>query len=134
MNDGTDILAARLRKHAVEIERLQEAHQQRVNDLVATIARLGSARQQECELLQSRILAQEEQVRKLRYGFAWTFGILLALASIGLWRSVTMGEFSDGDAPKLQRLTVVTEGYMDKRGTWRSFDTGEPITVKQWKQ
>lgn len=33
----------------------------------------------------------------------------------------------------MQRLTVVTEGFMDRQGNWRSFDNGEKITVKQWK-
>lgn len=37
------------------------------------------------------------------------------------------------DAPPLQRVTVVTDGFKDKHGTWRSFDNGEPITVKSWK-
>lgn len=37
------------------------------------------------------------------------------------------------DAPPLQRVTVITEGFKDKKGTWRSFDNGEPITVTEWR-
>ena len=33
----------------------------------------------------------------------------------------------------MQRLTVVTEGFMDRDGNWRSFDSGEKISVQQWK-
>lgn len=37
------------------------------------------------------------------------------------------------DAPPLQRVTVVTEGFKDKKGVWLSFDNGEPITVTEWR-
>jgi len=33
----------------------------------------------------------------------------------------------------MQRLTVVTDGFMDRDGNWRSFDNGEKISVQQWK-
>ena len=37
------------------------------------------------------------------------------------------------DAPPMQRLKVITTGFMDKDGEWRSFDCGEPIEVHLWK-
>ena len=53
---------------------------------------------------------------------AWTAFYLLASST---WRS--------DQAPPLQRVHVVTEGFMDRQGQWRSFDTGERITAKYWK-
>lgn len=37
------------------------------------------------------------------------------------------------DAPPMQRVQVITTGFMDKEGQWRSFDNGEPITTHLWK-
>jgi len=37
------------------------------------------------------------------------------------------------DAPPLQRVQVITTGFMDAAGQWRSFDNGEKITVHLWK-
>lgn len=60
-------------------------------------------------------------------------GFGLFVASLALWL-VPRSEWSDTeDCPPLQRVTVVTEGFKDKDGKWRSFDNGEPITVKEWK-
>ena len=35
--------------------------------------------------------------------------------------------------PVEARLQVVTYGWYDKKGVWRSYDNGEEITVKQWQ-
>jgi len=37
-----------------------------------------------------------------------------------------------GKAPALQPYYVVTQGYVNKKGSWCSFDTGENITVYHW--
>ncbi len=37
------------------------------------------------------------------------------------------------DAMPMQRVKVITTGFVDKDGQWRSFDSGEPITVHLWK-
>jgi hypothetical protein len=37
------------------------------------------------------------------------------------------------DAPPMQRVHVITTGFVDKQGQWRSFENGEPITVNLWK-
>lgn len=42
------------------------------------------------------------------------------------------GQWHSDPAPPLQRFTVVTEGFTDKKGQWRSFDNGERITVTHW--
>ena len=36
-------------------------------------------------------------------------------------------------APPLQRVTVITTAFRDRDGKWRTFDNGEPITVKAWR-
>lgn len=36
-------------------------------------------------------------------------------------------------APPLQRVTVITTAFRDRDGKWRTFDSGEPITVKAWR-
>ena len=36
-------------------------------------------------------------------------------------------------APPLQRVTVITTAFRDREGSWRTFDNGEPITVKRWR-
>jgi hypothetical protein len=35
-------------------------------------------------------------------------------------------------APALQPYYVVTQGYVTKKGEWKSFDNGESITVTHW--
>jgi hypothetical protein len=35
-------------------------------------------------------------------------------------------------APALQPYYVVTQGYVDKKGVWRSADCGEKIEVYHW--
>jgi hypothetical protein len=37
------------------------------------------------------------------------------------------------DAPPLQRVKVITTGFVDSAGQWHSFDNGTPITVHLWK-
>ena len=119
MSEENDIISARLRKHAAEIERLQAAHQQ------------------ERERLQWDIAHRNERLRLWRR-IAWicvsAYAVLVGggLVIIALLYCPD-NAFSADPPPKMERLTVVTEGYVDKKGTWRSFDTGEPITVKAWK-
>ena len=60
------------------------------------------------------------------------FVCLCAVAGIHYYGVLSGGWHTDKPMP-MQRLTVVTEGFMDKQGDWRSFDNGEKITVKQWK-
>lgn len=44
----------------------------------------------------------------------------------------TPSTWRSDQAPPLQRVHVVTDGFMDRQGQWRSFDTGERITVTHW--
>lgn len=148
MNDGTEILAARLRKHAVEIERLQEAHQQELEQLrkqaddalrdgclsVATKEKELNAEMLRCArrrmlvimlaIIAALTIQSEVRIHGLKEDLRATQALLDEATRP--WRS--------DDAPKLQRLTVVAEGFMDKKGEWRSFDDGSHLTVKQWKQ
>ncbi len=141
MNDGTDMIAARLRKHTVEIERIQEAHRQELEQLrkqadsnAERWRMMYENKATEVDILDKHVFAAISESKRWRFRcFVFAFASV-ALSGI-LCVAIRMNaSFSDGDAPKLQRLTVVTEGYVDKKGTWRSFDTGEPITVKQWRQ
>lgn len=103
MNDGTDTLRARLNKHAAEIATLEERHLK--------------------EVKRWKGIAIVEFVTALVV-FAFT-AYTSYNAKNHTWRSDA--------APKLERLTVVTEGFVGKDGRWRSFDTGEKITVNQWR-
>lgn len=59
----------------------------------------------------------------------------IAMTAIACWAGFRIEALeATSDAPPLQRVTVVTEGFKDKKGTWRSFDNGEPITVTDWHQ
>ena len=51
-------------------------------------------------------------------------GYLLLLEKEGDWR--------DDKAPAGYPYFVIAKGYMDKKGEWRSFDTGEQIEVLKW--
>lgn len=37
------------------------------------------------------------------------------------------------DAPPLQKVEVVTYGFQDRDGVWRSYDDGERMTVIKWR-
>lgn len=119
MSEENGIISARLRKHAAEIERLQAAHQQ------------------ERERLQWDIVHRNERLRRWR-GIAWICVSVSAVLVAGViiiallyWPDKA---FSAGQPPKMERLTVVTEGYVDGDGDWRSFSNGEKIDVTAWKQ
>lgn len=76
---------------------------------------------------------RNSQREKLARAQAWRniFAAALFLVLAGnAWDALPM---LMNDAPPLQRVTVVTEGFKDKKGVWRSFDNGEPITVKSWR-
>ena len=68
------------------------------------------------------------ELRSWQYAtsIGWALFILTAFwySNPGVWHTDT--------APPLQRVHVVTEGFTDKQGVWRSFDNGEKITVKHW--
>ncbi len=124
MNDGTDILASRLRKHAVEIERLQVS----AKGVELNAGILRRARKRMLLIMFAIIAALTIQSEFRIHGLKEDLRATQALLDEATrpWRS--------DDAPKLQRLTVVAEGFMDKKGEWRSFDDGSHLTVKQWKQ
>lgn len=69
---------------------------------------------------------------KLLAVFFFVQAMLGACTVIYLLDEERHGWHTDKPMP-MQRLTVVTEGFMDKQGDWRSFDNGEKIAVKQWK-
>ncbi len=147
-DDVNDVVSARLRKHAAEIERLQAAHQQEMErvrkqaadafidgclsvsakgaELHAGILRRARKRMLLIMLAIIAILTIQSEFRI--HGLKEDLRATQALLDEATrpWRS--------DDAPKLQRLTVVAEGFMDKKGEWRSFDDGSHLTVKQWKQ
>ena len=66
----------------------------------------------------------------------WTsIGLSVSFLLIGAASGIMLSgpEWRSGDAPAMQKLEVVTHGYLDKKGVWRSYETGEPITVKSWR-
>lgn len=76
---------------------------------------------------------RNSQREKLARAQAWRniFGVALFLVlAEHAWDALPM---LYDEAPPMQRVTVVTEGFKDKQGVWRSFDNGEPITVKEWR-
>lgn len=142
MNDGTEILAARLRKHAVEIERLQAAHQREMEQMRK---QADSAFRDGC-LAELEAKAQKYKLKRMLLIMLAIIAVLTIQSEVrihGLKEDLRATQalldeatrpWRSDDAPKLQRLTVVAEGFMDKKGEWRSFDDGSHLTVKQWKQ
>lgn len=58
------------------------------------------------------------------------------LVAFGCYRSQqgsTPSTWSTKPPPPITKLQVITYGFYDKAGVWRSYDNGEPITVQQWK-
>lgn len=147
-DEVNDVVSARLRKHAVEIERLQAAHQQ---ELEQVRKQADSAFLDGCLSVSAKGVELNAGIlrRARKRMLLIMFAIIAALtiqsefrihglkedlrATQALLDEATRPWRSD-DAPKLQRLTVVAEGFMDKKGEWRSFDDGSHLTVKQWKQ
>lgn len=81
----------------------------------------------------TREAMRNSQRERLARAQAWRniFGVaLLLLLAESAWDMLPM---LYDDAPPMQRVTVVTDGFKDKQGVWRSFDNGEPITVKEWR-
>lgn len=82
----------------------------------------------------AREVALERHRREVRsWKVSSWINFCLFVASLVLWLVPVEGWMDPKDCPPLQRVTVVTEGFKDKDGKWRSFDNGEPITVKEWK-
>lgn len=83
------------------------------------------------------IAARDRAQRKRRLTLSlWQGAAVLSLAFAligwaGFYRLASSTWRSD-QAPPMQRVYVVTEGFTDRQGQWRSFDTGERITVKHW--
>jgi hypothetical protein len=77
-----------------------------------------------------------EDIRtKMRMWMAVSLVILLAWGASEVYRRIAKppaSEWRSDKAPALQLFRVVTDGYIDKRGNWRSGDTGEEITVYHW--
>jgi hypothetical protein len=110
MNDGTDTLRARLNKHAAEIAAMENRYH-------------------------IELAASKASVRYWK-GLAIAVAILLLLAcATGLYIKFSAPPPSNwraDSAPALQRVYVVTEGFVDKKGQWRNLTNGERIEVKHW--
>lgn len=103
MTEDSSIMQARLRKHAAELEALEVRHCKEVK--------------------------RWKDIAIVEFSLAL---IVFAFAAYTSYKAKSSGWRSDA-APKLERLTVVTEGFVGKDGAWRSFDTGERIDVQQWQ-
>lgn len=81
--------------------------------------------------------ARDNALRRHRTALTfWQVATLIATTSmiiawIAFYR-LASSTWRSGQAPPMQRVHVVTDGFMDKQGQWRSFDTGERITVTHW--
>lgn len=158
-DDVNDVVSARLRKHAAEIERLNAVHQQQLaesekcammysNDVLRFQALYKNASKEA-----DKYFDQASSYKSWSLRWKWLFvGAFIAVAILTIQSEVRIHGLKEDlratqamldearkpwrsdDAPKLQRLTVVAEGFMDKKGEWRSFDDGSHLTVKQWKQ
>ncbi len=70
---------------------------------------------------------------------ATTAAAIIASAAAALLAMQLTAQRSTWSAPSVQppastRLTVVTDGYVDLAGHWRSFDNGHEIEVNAWRQ
>ena len=81
---------------------------------------------------QEALKRHRREVARWKLSAIVNFVCLLAITGIHFYGVFTSEWHTDKPMP-MQRLTVVTDGFMDKQGNWRSFDNGEKITVKQWK-
>lgn len=84
----------------------------------------------------ARDIARERHRNQLRFwkgltlaAIIWGAGCLALTIAFVLplrkpWRT--------DDPPAMTKLGVTTYGFFDKKGAWRSYETGEPITVVQW--
>lgn len=110
MNDGTETLKARLNKHAAEIATLEDRHR-------------------------IELAAAQASVRHLK-GLAIAGAVLVMLAvALGAYIKLSSPPPSNwraDTAPALQRVYVVTEGFVDKKGEWRNLTNGEKIEVTHW--
>lgn len=83
--------------------------------------------------------AHRAELKSMRKMFRWYFaaGLLTGVSAalvIAAWTNpANPGWRGKQDAPPMQRVKVITDGYVDKSGQWRAFDNGEPITVTLWK-
>ena len=81
----------------------------------------------------------KEEVRRARQqAYPWMFLFFVtflgwAASEVNHRRSKpTPTKWMEGKAPALQPFYVVTQGYVNKKGAWCSFDNGENITVYHW--
>lgn len=85
---------------------------------------------EELDALSARVKHYREWMQAWRIAaIIWVVTLLAATVFFGS----RMKWNNPADAPPLQRVKVITEGFKDKAGHWRSFDNGEPITVTEWK-
>jgi hypothetical protein len=89
------------------------------------------------ELALSKHRQQVDSItRKMKaWRIAGIIGMMNGVASLIIFfaKDPEPGWRGKQDAPPLQRVQVITTGFVDKAGQWRSFDCGEPITVHLWK-
>lgn len=72
------------------------------------------------------------EVRHWQRVSCMTLIVFIIMGSVAMYLALSEDWRTDKPMP-MQRLTVVTEGFMDRDGNWRSFDSGEKISVQQWK-
>ena len=133
-------------QHTLEIDHLNEAlaaakeeARKAKADAAATIPVLDKA-----AALLPRVSAYIDDLerRHRRRGIiilATTAAAIIASAAAALLAMQLTAQRSPWSAPSVQppastRLTVVTDGYVDLAGHWRSFDNGHEIEVNAWRQ
>ena len=108
--------AVALERHRAELEEVRSEADRKLallNDMLAS-ERRAKAR-----------VALRGSVWMAAFFAVTTFALILLLTPNEDWRTST--------PPSRQKVEVVTYGWHDPKRGWCSYDTGEPITVKQWK-
>lgn len=92
----------------------------------------------------SRISAWDEIRTKNSHLRFWRWATLVAcIIGIGIGSIITQSTVATPSTqsttwrpdtpPPITKVHVLTYGFQDQKGVWRSYDNGEPITVQHWK-
>lgn len=96
--------------------------------------KLNSTAERAREQALARHRAELDCVRRAMRGIkVICYGLLLAVLVLLHLLYKGTAPWRQDKAPALQKVHGITPVYVDKKGVWRSYDTGEPVTVKQWR-
>lgn len=83
-----------------------------------------------------RAARHKAEVDRLNAWIMRLLGLSVAVcivAIVAVWALMPKGDWRTDNPPQRQKLEVVTYGWHDPKKGWCSYDTGERITVKEWR-